>query len=160
MPEGPRGGPRPFAECKLVYIVTFSGETSLDRDPPSAKNVFSDESAGDVGAFEFITAKIGSVLLAVNNLGGRSDYRILEVDIREQGPGSGLSENETRWTARYYLKGVGMGRFAQTLTSANSMIDAHKVLIEGDDEPIEQSEKIRTFDSGPFEIESIQVEAV
>jgi len=160
MPRGPAGIPRPGVDSRLVYNVTFTGDTSLSKNPPKAREAFDMRvNTPQADAFEVFVDKIGDVLLAVNNLAHPTKANVLDVSIMDQGPGNGLSKNETEWQARYVLSGSGIAEFAEKITTASSMIDAHMVLIQGDDGPIENASAIRAFDSGPFEVNTIQIEA-
>ena len=111
MPEGPIGGPRPFAESKLQYIVLIEGPTEVSREedgPFNKSNTFQDT----------VLDKIGKVLMAVNRLSHPSTYEIEEFEIRSQGPGGGLDEGETQWAVTYTLEGSGLGSSLARVTNS------------------------------------------
>lgn len=157
MPKGRFGAPRPFAESRLVYGVTFSGPSDIETDPKKAPEIFDKgDRVPQQDAFQFFIEQIGNVLLAVNFLDTPSRAAVNKLEIEDQENG------RTTWQAEYFLRGEGMGEFARTMTGASNMCDAQEVLVEGNDEPIKDRRKVRrrTFEPGPFIVERITVKAV
>lgn len=157
MPRGKFGGPRPFAEARLVYKVTFSGPSDLETNPKKAPEVFEKgRRVPQQDAFQFFIEQVGNVLLAVNFLAHPSIAVVHNIEIKEQG------EDRTTWAVEYFLRGQGMGEFGRFVTGARNMCDAHRVLVEGDNTPVENklAVKRRRFEPGPFTVERITVMAV
>lgn len=157
MPRGPAGGPRPLAEANLVYIVTFSGPSELETNPKKAPEIFEKGSMfPEEDAFQFFVKQIGNVLLGVNHLDTPSRAEVNNIDIEQQ------TNGRTTWKVEYFLRGEGLGEFGRTMTGAKNLCNAKKVLVEGDNTPIENARKVRRrkFENGPFDVLRITVKAV
>lgn len=148
MPTGPLGGPRPFADSRLVYTVSIRGDTSL------AKSNDMDSLIDD----------IGKILMAVNDLdsgltGNDAGYNLGNFRINRQGLEDNLTEGTTEWKAEYELWGsTELADYSASVTRARKMKEAYEVLVEENDEPIRRAAEIRSFDPGDFSIEGIRVE--
>lgn len=153
MSEGPLGGPRPFVETRLKYAVTVSVPGEVYNDPPKATealNVGVNTPMDDV--LQWVKRSIGKVILAVNNLAGRSRFRRVAEEVE---PAEDGSEVKITWV--YVIDGAGMGEAANTTTYSRYICDLHTVLVEGNDDPITRSQAIREFDTGPLTVEGVQI---
>lgn len=157
MPKGKFGGPRPFAEARLVYSVTFSGPSELETNPKKAPEVFEKGSrVPQQDAFQFFIEQVGNVLLAVNYLASPSRAVVHNIEIIEQ------EEQTASWRVEYFLRGQGMGEFGRIMTGASNMCDAQRVLVEGDSTPVDNRLAVKRgrFEPGPFVVERITVKAL
>lgn len=156
MPEGPLGGSRPFVKTRLKYDVTVHIPVDILENPPKAREVLNVRvNMVQADVIEKVKQDIGKVILAANRLDTPSETKLIESGPETDTPLAESNEVEFVWT--YIVDGEGIGEFADnrvSLTSANKM---HSVLIEGDDSAISNAAAIREFDSGPIDINRVDI---
>lgn len=139
MPRGKLVGlPRPGADCQPVVVVQYS----------APKEVLEDE------ALEKAQGDIADVLLAVNNLAHPARADLIDFEVEESGRGGIWKKGHLVYTAKYRLTTSRGGSSFQRMISGFSIVDAHRVLVEGDNQPIKTNRAIRNFDPGPFSFNS------
>lgn len=158
MSEGPLGGPRPFATTNLKYDVTVDVNREIFLEPPKAIDLFDMRvNAPQMDSNEFIKKTIGDVLLAVNRLAHPSRIKVVREDFKEPEPGGVVTEGKVEMEFTYIIRGQGMGKFANTSTTAHAMWKAHEVLEKENDEPIKDASKQREFKPGPYSVRTVAI---
>lgn len=153
MPEGPLGGPRPLVKTRLKYDVILDIPHTVIKEKPKAVDVLDKRiNAVQEGLIKNVQKQIGKTILAVSNLAHPNRTRVIDTQMESDSP-----NNHDRVTWTYVIVGTGIGAGAETRNSAGSIRDLHKVLIEGDNSPIERARAIREFDPGPIKMDSVWV---
>lgn len=158
MPQGPAGGPRPFAKTHLKYTVHVEIPEEIVESTPKAKHILETRvNSPQMDLIEKVKEDIGEVIEAANGLAHPSRHKVIHEETEEWERGNNVPEGYVlkKWT--YVMKGSGVGKFADTSTTSKRVWKLHEVLIKGNDEPIKRASARWEFDSGPLEITRVRI---
>lgn len=167
MPEGPIGGPRPLVTTNLKYDVVVTMEQALysDEERKAIDIVDVRVNSPQTPFPTWLRDEIGSVLLAGNKLSYPSGFKVINEEVNARSVGmrpreadtvfADEGEVEVTWT--YVMRGVNIGKFANTSTTSGRVADIHQVLIEGNNDPLRNAQAFRGFSTGPAEIHKVEI---
>lgn len=158
MPQGPAGGPRPFAKTNLKYDVQVEVDEGVWLQPPKAIDLIDMRvNAPQQDSNQFIKKKVGKVILAANGLAHPSRVKNVAEEIETYEPGGVIDEGNVRVTWTYIVQGSGVGAFNDTATTSESVWKLHEVLVKENDSPISRSSVQREWNPSPYSVERIVI---
>lgn len=149
---------RPFVKTRLKYEVTLEIDELVYGSPPKATEALSkriNKVQDDV--IENVEDQIGDVILAAQNFSHPNRTKIIDREVEKYEPNNLVPQGKVHLRLIYVVDGTGIGEAAETRARLSDLADMERVLIDGDNTPIQKNQAIRDFDTGPIDIFSVYV---
>lgn len=144
-------------KIRLKYDVIISIGEDIISDPPNAIEIYNDVNMPNIDIIEYVKRQVGKVILATSGLTSQNEARVIDTELRESEVGNTVEEGAVHLVVTYVIDAVGLGSATESVISAKAVRDMYEVLVLGNNSPIERSQAIREFRTGPLNVEGIYI---